>query len=182
MDCGPFCVFIYVMSIQIVSVLGPSNLMPASFRPSLGVGANPLPAIGPLAEVTTQAILSIRAPLLQIWPHILHSSAWRTDPTLVPVSPLNEPTRFKAVHRKAPDDVLYYIDTVEILEEQRKIVRLRAPDRSTLGYESWALTAQDNVTMIEYCLCGCRAIAEHRSRYRLIRELEILKRIVEADV
>lgn len=167
------------MSIQIVSVLGPSNLVPASFRPSLGVGANPLPAIGPLAEMTTQAILPIRAPSAQIWPHILHSSAWRTDPTLVPVSPLHEPTRFKAVHREAPDDVLYYVDTVEILQEQRKITRLRAPDKSTLGYESWVLTPQDNVTMVEYCLCGSPAIAEHRSRYRIICELETLKRIVE---
>ncbi|HEY5755357.1 MAG TPA: hypothetical protein VIU34_06010 [Steroidobacter sp.] len=166
------------MSIQIVSILGQSSLMPASFRPSL-IAANPLAAVTSLAEVKTQAILPIHAPCAQIWPHILHSSAWRNDPTLVPVPPLRERTRFKAVRREAPDDVLYYVDIVEIVEEQCKIARLRAPDRSPLGYESWVLTPQDDVTMLEYCVCGSPTIAEHRSRSRIVRELETLQRIVE---
>jgi hypothetical protein len=166
------------MSIQIVSILGQSNLMPASFRPSL-IAANPLAAVTSWAEVKTQAILSIRASCPQIWPHILHSSAWRNDPTLMPVPPLHERTRFKAVRREAPDDVLYYVDTVEIVEERRKIARLRAADKSPLGYESWVLTPQDDVTMLEYWVCGSPAIAEHRGRFRIVRELETLKRIVE---
>jgi len=166
------------MSIQIVSILGPSNLMPPSFRPSL-IGANPLAAVTSLAEVKTQAILPIRAPCPRIWPHILHSSAWRTDPTLVPVPPLHERNRFKAVRREAPDEVVYYVDTIEIVEEHRKITRLRAPDNSPLGYESWTLTPQDDVTMLEYCVYGSPTIAELRSRYRIVRELETLKRIVE---
>lgn len=178
------------MSIQIVSILGQSNLAPASFRPSLSSGTNALAAMASLAqpggqrshvEVTTQAILSIRAPAPNIWPHILHSSAWRNDPMLVPVSPLNERGRFKAVRRGSPDDVLYYVDSVETRQEQRKITRLTAPDDSPLGYESWILTPHDNVTMLEYCVCGSPTIAEHRSRYRIIRELEALKRVVEGD-
>lgn len=167
------------MSIQIVSILGQSNLMPPSFRPSLGIGANPLPAIAPLDEVTTQAILTIRAPVPHIWPHILHSSAWQTDPMLAPISPWNQRTRFKAVRREALGDVLYYVDIVKIVEEQRKISRLFAPDRSPLGYESWVLTPQDDVTLLEYCVCGSPAIAEHRSRHRIVRELETLQRIAE---
>ncbi|WP_129778319.1 hypothetical protein [Peristeroidobacter soli] len=167
------------MSIQIVSILGQSPLMPASFRPASSIGVNPLTAMASPSEVTTQAILPVRAPAPRIWPHILHSSAWRDDPMLKPLPPLNQRARFKAVHREAPDDVLYYLDIVEILEEQRKIARLSAPDRSPLGYESWVLTPQDDVTMLEYCVCGSPAIAEHRSRYRIVRELETLKRIVE---
>ena len=99
---------------------------------------------------------------------------------LVPVSPLNG-NRFKAVHARAPDDVLYYVNIVEILEQQRKIARLTGIDKSSLGYERWVLTPQDNVTMLEYCVCGSPTIAEHRSRYRIIRELETLQRVVEGS-
>lgn len=170
------------MSIQIVSFLGQSHLMPASFRPSLSSGANPLHAIASLVDPggpTTQAILQIRAPGASIWSQILHSNAWRTDPLLVPVSSPNERGRFKAVRRRAPDAVLYYVDIVELLEEQRQITRLTAPDESPLGYESWILTPQDHVTMLEYCVCGSPAVARHRSRSRIVRELQILKRVVE---
>jgi hypothetical protein len=170
------------MSIQIVSILGQSQLMPASFRPSLSSGVNPLHAMASLAEpggATTQAILQIRAPGPNIWPHILHSNTWRNNPMLVPVSPPNKRGRFKAVRRTAPDAVLYYVDIVEILDERRKITRLTSPDESLLGYESWTLTPQDNVTMLEYCVCGSPAIARHRSRSRIVRELQTLKRVIE---
>jgi len=167
------------MSIQIVSILGQSPSVPASFRPSVSIGINPLTAMASTPDVTTQAILPMRVPPPRIWPHILHSCAWRDDPVLMPLPPLNQRARFKAVRREAPDDVLYYVDILEILEEQRKIARLSAPDRSILGYESWVLTPQDDVTMLEYCVCGSPAIAEHRGRPRIVRELETLKRIVE---
>ncbi len=151
-------------------------------------------------DLVTHNVVQIRATPAQIWPHIVHSNDWKAGADLISIGgkPGGRGEQFKAVLAEEPDIILFHVENVEMILERRRTIRLNAQDGQLIGYASWEIIPQGDVTLVEYHVYsqlvlrpepGASLTAEaleaaeadnHWSNHRrFAAELETLKRHVE---
>jgi len=156
--------------------------------------AQPPPA--PVDLISHEAVL-IRAASSKVWPHILDPHAWKQGAALVPLPAPDGRVRFKAVMPDHPETVVFYAEQIELIDGQRRTMRLNTVDGTLIGYSSWVLTPQPGATLVEYHVYSTvdlgqpAANAAERlklerdyrvlNQQRFLAELEALKRLVEAS-
>lgn len=157
--------------------------------------AEPPPA--PVDLISHESVL-IRAASSKVWPHIVEPQGWKQGAELVPIPAPDGKARFKAVMPDRPDTVMFYAEQVELVDGQRRTIRLNTADGTLLGYASWVLTPRPGATLVEYHVYSSvdlgqpAATAAERlklerdyqvlNQRRFLAELEALKRLVEGDV
>lgn len=178
------------------SVLSAKRLMMSTLLLGLACSVSAEPHPAPVDLISHEAVL-IRAATSKVWPHILDTHAWKQGAALVPLPASDGRVRFKAVMPDRPDAVMFYAEQVELVDGQRRTMRLNTVDGALIGYSSWVLTPQPGATLVEYHVYSSvdlgqsAATAAERlqlerdyqvlNQRRFLAELEALKRLVEGD-
>jgi hypothetical protein len=106
-------------------------------------------------DFITHTEVFIAASPAEIWPHLLDTNSWRSAGHRL-ISDSGVPgeigERFKAVSDGGGDgdSFHYYVVNVELAPGKRRTIRLVTPDQRLIGYASWALSAVDGGTRVEY--------------------------------
>lgn len=154
-------------------------------------------AESPVASVDliSHEVVLVRATSSEVWPHIVKPDGWKQGAALVPMPSNDGRVRFKATMPDQPETVVFYAEQVELIEGQRRTMRLNAVDGTLMGYSSWVLTSQPGATLVEYHVystvnLGQPLTKEERLKFerdyqttnqrRFVSELEALKRLVES--
>lgn len=147
-------------------------------------------------DLISHDVVLIRAPGAKVWPHIVKPDGWKQGAALVAVPSNDGRARFKAIMPDRPETVVFYAEQVELVEGQRRTMRLNAVDGTLMGYVSWVLTPQPGATLVEYHVYSTvnmpqPATKEERltlerdyrttNQRRFVGELEALKRLVESQ-
>ena len=152
-------------------------------------------------ELVTHSAVVIDRPASQVWPHIVDTSAWKQGLSLRhhagEAGAVGE--IFAAFDRTDPGTIVFLVENVELVPNQRRTIKLSQPDDGALiGYATWALAGRDGYTLVTYDVYtetllppeeASRLTAEQLSemtregydsnKARFDRELEALKKVVE---
>jgi len=103
-------------------------------------------------NLVTHNEISIEAPAVRVWPHILDLNSWKRGPVLVrargPISACGEV--FAAADRNS-NAVLYFAENVELVPLERRTLKLfREHEGNLLGFVSWELRESADTTTVAY--------------------------------
>ncbi len=103
-------------------------------------------------DLVTHNEVVINAAPAKIWPHIVDPNAWKRTGKRVSVDgePGKAGEKFKVVAKDNPQEVLYYVENVEMVEQRRRTIRITATDGTLIGYSSWSLVPQGGKTAVRY--------------------------------
>lgn len=103
-------------------------------------------------DFLTHSKVTIAADAARIWPHIVDVSGWRSSQKLVHTGgkPNSLGEQFVAVAMEAPDTPLFKVENVELVERQRRTIRLESLDGAFIGFATWELTPGKGATVVAY--------------------------------
>lgn len=165
--------------------------------PLLGWFATAAAQDRPGLNLVTHSAVTIERPAAAIWPSIVDPSAWKQGAALKhaggPAGKVGE--IFAALDRANPSAVSFYVENVELVPNQRRTIKIYAPNGGPLlGYATWWLSETNGRTAVGYdvyselpsdpkATAAQRAEAERASiakeGARFQAELEGLKRLME---
>jgi hypothetical protein len=163
-----------------------------------GASAQDRPAI----NLNTHSTVAIDRPATAIWPHILDPSSWKQAAKLWhhagPVGQVGE--IFAAGDPADKRQVMFFIENVELIPNERRTIKLYQADGTLIGFASWSLRAEGGRTVVGYDVhsetrldsAQAKAMPPARAREtervqqaenqrRFDDELLALKRLVEAS-